>query len=113
MPSLVWAAALSLSFTAMQAFQLPSTSPQQKYALAGRSIERVRATGSIQIQRYSTAAASVANDLESVAWDRVTEDWELDCYSRPVLVGGKKLWEILITDSSGNLRVCRSLPSNK
>ena len=113
MPSLVWAVALSLSFTAMQAFQLPSTSSQQKHALAGRSHERVKATGSIQIQRYSTAAASVANDLESVAWDTVTDDWELDCYSRPVLVGGKKLWEILITDSSGNLRVCRSLPSNK
>jgi hypothetical protein len=47
-------------------------------------------------------------------WDKVTSEWELDCYSRPVLVDGKKkLWELLITDSTGNLRICRSLPSNK
>ena len=43
-----------------------------------------------------------------------TEDWELDCYSRPVMtVGGKKLWEVLITDSSGSFRFCKTLPSNK
>jgi len=47
-------------------------------------------------------------------WDGVTEDWELDCYSRPVLVDGKKkLWEVLLTDSTGNMRVRRALPSNK
>jgi len=47
-------------------------------------------------------------------WDKVTDEWELDCYSRPVLVDGKKkLWEILVTDSSGCMRVCRALPSNK
>lgn len=40
-------------------------------------------------------------------------DWELDCYSRPVLVDGKKLWEVLITDASGSFRVCESLPSNR
>ena len=28
-------------------------------------------------------------------------------------MGKKKLWELLITDSSGNMRVCRPLPSNK
>lgn len=50
-----------------------------------------------------------------IDWSKVTEDWELDCYSRPVLVDGgkKKLWEVLVTDSSGTLRVCRVLPSNK
>lgn len=43
-----------------------------------------------------------------------TEDWELDCYSRPVVnVGGKKLWEVLITDSSGSFRFCKTLPSNQ
>ena len=40
-------------------------------------------------------------------------EWELDCYSRPVLVDGKKLWEVLITDSSGSFRVCETLASNK
>lgn len=43
----------------------------------------------------------------------ISSDWELDCYSRPVLVDGKKLWEVLITDSTGTLRICESLPSNR
>mmetsp|Transcript_27417 Transcript_27417/g.55294 ORF Transcript_27417/g.55294 Transcript_27417/m.55294 type:complete len:357 (+) Transcript_27417:89-1159(+) len=42
-----------------------------------------------------------------------SDEWELDCYSRPVLVDGKKLWEVLITDSSGSFRVCETLASNK
>jgi len=54
------------------------------------------------------------DDLNSIDWDAVTDQWELDCYSRPVLVDGrKKLWEILVSDSSGTLRVRRALPSNK
>jgi len=41
-------------------------------------------------------------------------DWELDCYSRPVIaVGGKKLWEVLITDSNGSFRFLKTLPSNQ
>ena len=42
-----------------------------------------------------------------------TAEWELDCYSRPVLVDGKKLWEVLITDSTGQFRLCEALPSNR
>jgi len=42
-----------------------------------------------------------------------SQEWELDCYSRPVIVNGKKLWEVLITDSSGSFRLCETLPSNK
>ena len=40
-------------------------------------------------------------------------EWELDCYSRPVMVGGKKLWEVLLTDSTGSFRYCQTLPSNQ
>jgi len=40
-------------------------------------------------------------------------EWELDCYSRPVMIGGKKLWEVLITDATGSFRLCETLPSNK
>ena len=40
--------------------------------------------------------------------------WELDCYSRPVIVdGNKKLWEALITDSTGSMKICETLPSNR
>mmetsp|Transcript_77996 Transcript_77996/g.226286 ORF Transcript_77996/g.226286 Transcript_77996/m.226286 type:complete len:340 (+) Transcript_77996:169-1188(+) len=41
-------------------------------------------------------------------------EWELDCYSRPVVaLGGKKLWEVLITDSTGSFRFLKTLPSNQ
>lgn len=45
--------------------------------------------------------------------DAATSDWELDCYSRPVVVNGKKLWEVLITDSAGSFRFRKDLPSNQ
>ena len=56
--------------------------------------------------------------------DNMSDEWELDCYSRPVTSDdGKKLWEILITDSSNNnndssstnqkpFRYLKVLPSN-
>jgi len=44
---------------------------------------------------------------------KTSDQWELDCYSRPVMVGGKKLWEVLITDANGSFRLCETLPSNK
>ena len=45
--------------------------------------------------------------------DNVSEEWELDCYSRPVLnEDGKKVWEVLVTDSQGSFRYLKTLPSN-
>ena len=44
---------------------------------------------------------------------KATDEWELDCYSRPVVVGGKKLWEVLITDSAGSFQYRHELPSNQ
>lgn len=45
---------------------------------------------------------------------QLTDAWELDCYSRPV-VGrdGKKLWELLVCDSSGAFRHVEPIPANK
>jgi hypothetical protein len=71
-----------------------------------------------------TAAGATAadNDAETTSSsytvlkaDAATTDWELDCYSRPVVVAGtgKKLWEVLITDSAGSFRFRKSLPSNQ
>jgi hypothetical protein len=41
------------------------------------------------------------------------EEWEIDCYSRPVIGDdGKKLWEVLITDSAGTFRYIKPMPSN-
>ena len=55
------------------------------------------------------------NDIEFTRNSDVTpsDEWELDCYSRPVVVGGKKLWEVLVTDSTGSFRFCKTLPSNQ
>lgn len=45
--------------------------------------------------------------------DDMSEEWEVDCYSRPVLGDdGKKLWEVLITDSEGSFRYLKPLASN-
>jgi hypothetical protein len=41
----------------------------------------------------------------------LSTEWELDCYSRPVVLSdGKKLWEVLLTDSSGACSI-RSIAS--
>lgn len=40
-------------------------------------------------------------------------EWELDCYSRPVTTeDGKKLWELLVTDSKSSFRYIKTIPSN-
>jgi hypothetical protein len=61
---------------------------------------------------------AVANsDVESltiIPGRKPSTDWELDCYSRPVVAAGnKKLWEVLITDATGSFRYCKTLPSNQ
>lgn len=44
---------------------------------------------------------------------KISNEWELDVYSRPVIgTDGKKLWELLICDSTGNLRHVSPIPSN-
>lgn len=45
--------------------------------------------------------------------DDMSDEWELDCYSRPVMGDdNKKLWEVLITDSKGSFRYLKTLSSN-
>lgn len=59
-------------------------------------------------------APSADVEMVQVPGRKATQDWELDCYSRPVVgVGGKKLWEVMITDSSGSFRFLKTLPSNQ
>merc|ERR1719410_824340 len=59
---------------------------------------------------YATESSSSSTKENNVITP--SSEWELDCYSRPVIVDGKKLWEVLITDSCGSFRFCRALPSN-
>ncbi len=45
--------------------------------------------------------------------ENMSDEWEIDCYSRPVLIDdNKKLWELLITDKRSNFRYIKTIPSN-
>lgn len=61
----------------------------------------------------SSSPPSSSSTEEFTTTDNAPSDeWELDCYSRPVLINGKKLWEVLITDSTGSFRCLKTLPSD-
>lgn len=61
----------------------------------------------------STAAAALENEKVIEFPPTLSDEWELDCYSRPVVnEDGKKLWEILITDSVGDFRFLKAIPSS-
>mmetsp|Transcript_43763 Transcript_43763/g.127376 ORF Transcript_43763/g.127376 Transcript_43763/m.127376 type:complete len:343 (+) Transcript_43763:127-1155(+) len=69
---------------------------------------------SIESQLYSSITPTTGVELTRVPGKKPSADWELDCYSRPVVaIGGKKLWEVLITDSTGSFRFLKTLPSNQ
>jgi len=61
----------------------------------------------------SSSSTTPTTEYQVFNADAATEEWELDCYSRPVVVNGKKLWEVLITDSAGSFRFRKELPSNQ
>eukprot|EP00629_Pelagomonadales_sp_RCC1024_P017551 CAMPEP_0119273692 /NCGR_PEP_ID=MMETSP1329-20130426/10898_1 /TAXON_ID=114041 /ORGANISM="Genus nov. species nov., Strain RCC1024" /LENGTH=324 /DNA_ID=CAMNT_0007273925 /DNA_START=32 /DNA_END=1003 /DNA_ORIENTATION=- len=42
----------------------------------------------------------------------ISSEWELDCFSRPVVVDGKKLWELLVVDATGQWREVVALPAS-
>jgi hypothetical protein len=69
-------------------------------------------TKSTATRLFSTSSPSA--EIIQVPGKTPSAEWELDCYSRPVVVaGGKKLWEVLITDSAGSFRFLKTLPSNQ
>jgi len=79
--------------------QIATTTPWRTNGILRSSVNSIETPPDIDFTTYEGKAPS--------------EDWELDCYSRPVMtVGNKKLWEVLITDSTGSFRFCKTLPSN-
>jgi hypothetical protein len=62
---------------------------------------------------HLSSPASSTEEYVKLDGKNPSEEWELDCYSRPVIVNGKKLWEVLITDSTGSFRYLKTLPSNQ
>jgi len=70
----------------------------------------VRAASTNSLLQSSVSETSEFTVIDASA---ATDEWELDCYSRPVVVNGKKLWEVLITDSAGSFHFRQELPSNQ
>jgi len=49
---------------------------------------------------------------EDLDWNNVSQEWEVDCFSRPIMREGKKLWELCVTDANGIYRrVAQMKPS--
>lgn len=90
-----------------------SSLPQSSSSWSSSPSSALRLSSEQPVEAPATAPDAPASKM--VKNDNVdpSTEWELDCYSRPVLVDGKKLWEVLITDSSGSFRVCETLASNK
>lgn len=44
------------------------------------------------------------SDDDDVAWDEASTDWEIDCFSRPIVRDGKKVWELMVTDANAVYR---------
>jgi len=88
-----------------------NTTPPRSSSTGSVSSSSIRVTTPL----HSTTNTNDRSTLITTNDDPPSPDWELDCYSRPVLVEGtgKKLWEVLITDSTGRLRVREALPSNR
>lgn len=83
------------------------------YSANSFSLNTVPKTFSSATQIQSTPLTSGV-ELSRNSDVKASKEWELDCYSRPVVaVGGKKLWEVMITDSSGSFRFLKTLPSNQ
>jgi len=58
--------------------------------------------------------ATVTNGAEDCATATNGAEWELDCFSRPVVgEDGKKLWELLVCDRTGDYRQSVALPASK
>lgn len=92
-----------------------SSSKYNNYNLIQRRINNDSNSGDSTTTTKKTYI-NTEDGIEFVQYEgkKPSGDWELDCYSRPVIrEGGKKLWDVLITDSTGSFQFCKTLPSNK
>mmetsp|Transcript_4956 Transcript_4956/g.9453 ORF Transcript_4956/g.9453 Transcript_4956/m.9453 type:complete len:348 (+) Transcript_4956:107-1150(+) len=101
--------AVALLFFTVSALQCISMAA----ALVSNSLPFRMTNNNNNILLHSEAPSSSSTVTTTNFNVKPSDEWELDCYSRPVMVDGKKLWEVLITDSTGSFRLCETLPSNK
>jgi len=97
--------ALLCTFGAIQTLAFAPLSPN--------AVSRGATKNASPISKLDMSTPSAETEEMITTDNKPSEEWELDCYSRPVLVNGKKLWEVLITDSTGSFRYRKALPSNQ
>lgn len=85
---------------------------QVEYSAALRSRPASLTPQYLAKRNLKDEAGFVSQDIIDLP-EVIGREWEIDCYSRPVVgADGKKLWEVLITDSEGTFRYLKTLPSN-
>jgi len=57
----------------------------------------------------SAGKGSSKGALANVDWSRASDEWEVDCFSRPVMEDGKKMWELLVLDKNAEYRRVASM----
>jgi len=101
-PSLVFLITTALTTNMISSFVIQSSTKQ--------SITTSKLTSPLFLSSTSSSSETTKDKQDVLP----SSQWELDCYSRPVIVdGNKKLWEVLITDSTGTMKICETLPSNR
>jgi RNA-binding protein Tab2/Atab2 len=96
--------------------------PQQR-STRRMSTTQLQQAPSSSSSSSSSSASSVATTTTTTVSTKeymvlqpgaATDEWEIDCFSRPVILeDGKKLWDVLITDSVGSFRFRQVLFSNQ
>jgi len=70
---------------------------------------RAEGAGLATAERPDFARSRKTRDIQDgeeddLDWNEVSEDWEVDCFSRPIVRDGKKIWELMVTDANGMYR---------
>lgn len=64
-----------------------------------------RKRGGARKATLAAADTTKTNEFtEGIDWSQVSNEWEVDCFSRPVMREGKKMWELMLTDANGVYR---------
>lgn len=100
-----------------QAF-IPITSPLTRFRSSNRNLISTSSSTIIHHhQRRSNytfhQSLQICANLPIPMAPKISDTWELDFYSRPVVgLDGKKLWELIITDSSGTFEHVEAIPNS-